>query len=1088
MKILYTVIFLLFANILFAQYPVGDPRWNKVTGKNYITDSSASLKLRNNYTEDSIPVTDMYGVWKMKRFFADSARVTNITNIIDSSKTVNNYLSGIDSSSTRLLSGSVIWDSNFVFHNTLLKYLILGRQFSAAANTVILNAADPTYDRYTVIYADTLGNVGSIDGVAGAFSTVPNVDPTSQILLGIYYIPHASTKPAFVSNTTIYKENIEWVLSGTATGLDGNYLVAPYQGLKSTLVPVIITGQYLTYTNATALTASDYGYLIFYLKLGATFSTSTHLVLSFQNGGSPVSTTLSLASGSFGFDRTAVGSWRLVAVPMGAIAFSSQNFNQLKIGLTGSNGSGFQIDNIILQAGNIPPNPTGTVVTSFNNRTNNVLPLRIDYKDYIDSLSIDSTGKFILGWNNGIVIRQTQYNAGPDTTLFDAVHLIVVKKGTLGGGFPTNDSVTYVSTTTSSQWRDTTGSAIYYPLGSVGIGNILPNASAKLDVSSTTKGVLLPRLTTAQQNAIATPATGLQIFNTDLVSFMFYNGTAWVAVGGGGGGGGVTGSGVATRIPFWNGASSLTSDTSFRYSPIGSLTSIKSYAGLVVKPVLASVANSDTLFALEIRPIYNVGANTGVVKRAIKINQRFINADSIYNFSFGDGTSAQPTTGHTNFFGVNAGSGATSAHNSNFFGQGAGIGATSAAVSNFFGPFTGQNATGAQNSNFMGESAGDGATNASFSNFFGPFTGQNATGAQNSNFFGYSAGTGATGASYSNFFGNRAGYGATGAYYSNFYGNGAGNGATSAHDANFFGFNAGIGATSAAVSNFFGFRAGYLSTNANSSNFYGEQAGDSAVSANNSNFFGAFSGHRATSASNSNFYGNRAGTGATGASYSNFFGYHVGDSTTYKITGSNNILIGTNITTPSASSANTMNLGGVLFGTNFYSTPSGGASNAASTTGQIGINVTTPATSSVLDVTSTTKGILIPRVTTTQRDAIASPATLLQVSNTTTNSNDTYDGVSWKRDATWGYIATAGTYTALSTDYTINCTSGTFVVTLPTAVGLQGRVYIVKNSGAGVITMAGNTAQTFDGVTSPTIAAGAVAQYQSNNANWIKIN
>ena len=48
----------------------------------------------------------------------------------------------------------------------------------------------------------------------------------------------------------------------------------------------------------------------------------------------------------------------------------------------------------------------------------------------------------------------------------------------------------------------------------IGIGTNTPNASALLDISSTTKGLLIPRMTTTQMNAIATPAAGLLIFNT----------------------------------------------------------------------------------------------------------------------------------------------------------------------------------------------------------------------------------------------------------------------------------------------------------------------------------------------------------------------------------------------------------------------------------------------------------------------------------------------------------------------------------------------------------------------------------------------
>jgi hypothetical protein len=56
-----------------------------------------------------------------------------------------------------------------------------------------------------------------------------------------------------------------------------------------------------------------------------------------------------------------------------------------------------------------------------------------------------------------------------------------------------------------------------------------PNASAILDVSSTTQGQLTPRMTTAQRNAIAAPAEGLLIYNLDCKDFNYYNGTIWVS-------------------------------------------------------------------------------------------------------------------------------------------------------------------------------------------------------------------------------------------------------------------------------------------------------------------------------------------------------------------------------------------------------------------------------------------------------------------------------------------------------------------------------------------------------------------------------
>ena len=66
---------------------------------------------------------------------------------------------------------------------------------------------------------------------------------------------------------------------------------------------------------------------------------------------------------------------------------------------------------------------------------------------------------------------------------------------------------------------------------SVGISSnaATPDTTAILDVNSTTKGMLVPRMTAQQKNDIASPATGLLVFQTDgNTGFYYYNGTAWL--------------------------------------------------------------------------------------------------------------------------------------------------------------------------------------------------------------------------------------------------------------------------------------------------------------------------------------------------------------------------------------------------------------------------------------------------------------------------------------------------------------------------------------------------------------------------------
>jgi hypothetical protein len=62
------------------------------------------------------------------------------------------------------------------------------------------------------------------------------------------------------------------------------------------------------------------------------------------------------------------------------------------------------------------------------------------------------------------------------------------------------------------------------------------SASAILDISSSNKGLLMPRMTTLQRNAIAAPANGLLVYDTDMSALMFYNGSVWGGVNGNGAG------------------------------------------------------------------------------------------------------------------------------------------------------------------------------------------------------------------------------------------------------------------------------------------------------------------------------------------------------------------------------------------------------------------------------------------------------------------------------------------------------------------------------------------------------------------------
>jgi hypothetical protein len=135
-------------------------------------------------------------------------------------------------------------------------------------------------------------------------------------------------------------------------------------------------------------------------------------------------------------------------------------------------------------------------------------------------------------------------NVGIGTTA-PSYKLDVSATGNISGQFKTSGSINalyladagttagtlYVGTV-GNDFRVVTGSNERLRIdngGNVGIGAVA-NASALLDVQSTTKGVRMPNMTTTQKNAITSPAAGLMVFDTTLAKLCVYSGSAWQTV------------------------------------------------------------------------------------------------------------------------------------------------------------------------------------------------------------------------------------------------------------------------------------------------------------------------------------------------------------------------------------------------------------------------------------------------------------------------------------------------------------------------------------------------------------------------------
>ncbi len=195
----------------------------------------------------------------------------------------------------------------------------------------------------------------------------------------------------------------------------------------------------------------------------------------------------------------------------------------------------------------------GLRFTNLNNTSNAVSATSINQK----YLSLDSVGNVILAKVEDPIISVTGLAAG----LVSPIAAATFQAGVFEGGASSTDStLVYVNQTDGTNWIYSAASGgIYksyaappktefylagsttdaasnktgsiYRTGTVGIGsNNSPNASTLLDLTSTSKGMLVPRMTKVQRDSIVSPASGMMVYCTNCLDttgcISVYSGTS----------------------------------------------------------------------------------------------------------------------------------------------------------------------------------------------------------------------------------------------------------------------------------------------------------------------------------------------------------------------------------------------------------------------------------------------------------------------------------------------------------------------------------------------------------------------------------
>ena len=341
-----------------------------------------------------------------------------------------------------------------------------------------------------------------------------------------------------------------------------------------------------------------------------------------------------------------------------------------------------------------------------------------------------------------------------------------------------------------------------------------PNSSAMLDVSSTSKGILIPRMTASQKNAIASPATGLQIYQTDgTVGFYYYNGNAWMQLGA-----------ANANLTGWSttGNASINTATNF----IGTTDA---------SPLIAKV-NGQQVFR------FSPSSSTVIGYQA---------------------SNTTPSGGSENhFIGSKAGYSNNGGFDNHFDGWEAGYSNVNGYNNQFIGIKAGHaNITGIDNL-FIGANAG--YSNLSNGNhFIGNAAGFANIGGVGNHFTGNNAGSSNVSGSYNQFEGNHAGYsnvGGNGNYFSGYFA-----GWSNIANNNYMsGINTGKANTAGSANTFIGNEAGMNNLNGNYNVFTGFDAGFNNVYGSGNVLIGYAAG-RNSSGSDNVFIGNQAGVNESGS-------------------------------------------------------------------------------------------------------------------------------------------------------------------------------------------------------------------------------
>jgi hypothetical protein len=257
-------------------------------------------------------------------------------------------------SPNQILSGcGVIWNSLLNFNIAPCSYLIQNTQYSTAATSISLAAADPSLDRIDVIAVNSSSVVTVITGTPSASPTPPSVDISTQLQLTFVYVAAGATVPSNVVTTDIYHENTEWTCATSGAAVVCNSTNNPHSGTKDVEWTNAATGAFERHTIPSSTTdLNNFNAFSFWIRSKATWPATRSLTIQWYNGTTAKCSPVSLKDGNFTFNSSNTTSYQQIVIPTSTFACGGIPVTRVQITEAGSGGNlGFYVDDIILQGG-----------------------------------------------------------------------------------------------------------------------------------------------------------------------------------------------------------------------------------------------------------------------------------------------------------------------------------------------------------------------------------------------------------------------------------------------------------------------------------------------------------------------------------------------------------------------------------------------------------------------------------------------------------------------------------------------------------------------------------------------------------------